>query len=117
MITIDHQDGGYLEITFGGQVTHEDYQAILPKMEQAIAEHGKLRVLCIGQTVEGATPRAMLDDLKWDWKHRKDIEKCAVVVDGKMMEMSVKLVSLIYKGEIKRFESGQVDEARAWLAV
>ena len=115
MIKIDQQDAALIEVTFGGEITHEDYQAVIPKFDEAIAEHGQLRLLCKIETIDGVSPRAIVDDLKWDWKHRNDIEKCAVVAEGSVLEASTKAVGLLYSGEFKHFEPDQIEEARQWL--
>ena len=115
MITIDRQDAALIEATFSGKLTKEDYAAIIPVFDKAVAEHGKLRIIAIFGELEWITPAAMLADFKWDWQHRHDVEKCAVVVHSKWMEMGTKMVAMIYTGEVKLFDPEQLEEARQWV--
>lgn len=115
MIALEHQQGSYLEISFGGKLTKQDYETCLPVLEKAIAEHGKLRLLLVAKDFEGISLDAMFKDLRWDWKHRDDVEKCAVVAGGTMMKVATGLGALLYSGEMKQFEPAQLDEARKWV--
>ena len=59
MITIDSQDAALFELTFAGQLTREDYDVVMPVLEKAIAEHGKLRLLARFDQLESVSPGAI----------------------------------------------------------
>jgi len=115
MLTLEKQDAQLIELKAAGTIDKEDYDAVLPKLNEAIDRHGKLRVLIDATDLQNISPTAAVQDLDWDIKHRNDIEKCAAIVDSKFTEFAIKTGRLIYDGDIQTFEPGQEDRARQWL--
>jgi hypothetical protein len=62
--------------------THEAYQSILPILESAITQHGKIQLLLELHDFQGWQMTAAIDDLAFAFKHRHHIEKFAVIWDG-----------------------------------
>ena len=90
MMTIDmpRKDKPYAELHVDGKLRAEDYDAMIPKLEQAIAEQGKLRCLVALDDFAGFTPSALADELKFDVRHHDDFERCAIVGDSKLEEIT-----------------------------
>jgi hypothetical protein len=107
--------GKVIGLQVSGKVTHQDYEQFTPKMEELIKQHGKIRVLFSMHQVQGFELHAMWDDMKFDYKHCNDIERCAVVGEKKWEERLIKLAKPFYRSEIKYFDAAQIDKAWAWL--
>ncbi|MCA8953495.1 MAG: STAS/SEC14 domain-containing protein [Planctomycetes bacterium] len=118
MIRMLPSDGGrVVAMHVSGRLTHEDYErTILPRLERALAEDGKLRcfaVLDAGFT--GLTPHAMWDDLKFDLAHRKDFERIALVTDSGFVRAVLRLFRPLFSGEMRLYPLAKQSEAEAWL--
>jgi hypothetical protein len=117
MIEVLEQDNNIICIQAKDKLTHEDYeQVLIPRLEQLIKEHGKVRVLfAMGDDCHGWEPAAMWDDAKFGMKHRTDFEKCAVVGGPKWVEWATKLGAVIISGEVRTFSADQLVEAQIWI--
>lgn len=107
--------GKVIGLEVSDKVTHQDYEQFIPKLEALIKEHGKIRVLFLMHHIKGFELQAMWDDMKFDYKHCSDIERCAVVGEKKWEERLVKLAKPFYHSEIKYFDAAQLNQAWAWI--
>jgi hypothetical protein len=57
----------------------------------------------------------MWEDLKFDLKHWKDIERLAIVGDKKWEKGMAAFCKPFTKAQIRYFDAAQVAEAREWL--
>ena len=73
-----------LHVKVTGKLTKESYESFAPVVDQQIAEHGKIRILFEMHDFHGWTAGALWEDMKFDFKHWKDIEKLA---DRRRIEM------------------------------
>ena len=71
--------GKLLHVRVSGKLTKESYETFTPLVDQLITEHGKLRVLFEMHDFHGWTAGAMWEDIKFDFKHWKDVERLAFV--------------------------------------
>ena len=81
-----------------------------------IAEHGKLRILVIMHDFHGWTAGAVWEDLKFDFKHSRDIEKVAMVGDAKWEQAMAAICKPFTGATIRYFDHSQLEEARTWIA-
>jgi hypothetical protein len=107
--------GRVLEVRVTGKLTKEAYQKFVPAVDAQIKEYGKLRILFVMQDFHGWTAGAMWEDLKFDLKHWKDIERLAIVGDKKWEKGMAAFCKPFTKASIRYFDVVQVDEARQWL--
>ncbi|HEV3304047.1 MAG TPA: STAS/SEC14 domain-containing protein [Planctomycetaceae bacterium] len=107
--------GRVLEVRVTGKLTKEAYQKFVPAVDAQIKEYGKLRILFVMQDFHGWTAGAMWEDLKFDLKHWKDIERLAIVGDKKWEKGMAAFCKPFTKASIRYFDVAQVDEARQWL--
>ncbi len=116
MVTIDEVDGtNILEFAINGKVSAEEFDAIVKKAELMIAQHGKIRVLEQIVAFGGMPIAKYWEDIRFGFRHLKDITKMAIVTDKEWIETISKLFTGLYSGEIRFFELAQLDQARAWL--
>jgi hypothetical protein len=108
--------GRILEVRVTGKLTKEAYQKFVPAVDAQVKEYGKLRILFVMQEFHGWTAGAMWEDLKFDLKHWKDIERLAIVGDKKWEKGMAAFCKPFTKASIRYFDVAQVEEAREWLA-
>jgi hypothetical protein len=107
--------GRVLEVRVTGKLTKEAYQTFVPAVDAQIKQYGKLRILFVMQDFHGWTANAMWEDLKFDLKHWKDIERLAIVGDKKWEKGMAAFCKPFTKAQIRYFDAAQVAEAREWL--
>lgn len=116
MLEVIKAEGDIIELRADGKIVHEDYERVVPEMERVIAEHGAMRCLLEIGGLTGVTPRALLDDLKFDVKHARDITRCAVVTETPWHEWMTRVWGFVMpRTEIRCFKPAARAEAAAWL--
>ncbi|OHB68673.1 MAG: hypothetical protein A2V70_07030 [Planctomycetes bacterium RBG_13_63_9] len=112
----ERSSGNVIGIRVSGKLLHADYQQFIPKLEELIREHGSIRCLMEMEDFEGFELRALWDELKFDTKHCRDIERCAVVGNRKWEQWATNLSKpLFYKATIKYFDVSELDQAWQWI--
>ena len=109
------QHGNILDMTVTGRLTKDDYENFVPEVERLIQEHGKVRVLFDMHGFHGWTPGALWEDLKFDARHFRDIERLAFVGERKWEAGMASFCKPFTSAAIKYFDRGQADEARQWV--
>jgi SpoIIAA-like len=74
-----HEDGKILVIKLTGKLAKEDYEQFAPEVDRLIKQHGKLRMLVQMHDFHGWTAGALWQDIKFDLKHFRQIERLALV--------------------------------------
>ena len=99
-----------------GKLVHADYQNFVPMLEEIIAEHGSLRCYCEMTGFKGISAHALWDEIKFDTKHCKDVERCAVVGDPSWHQWMTSFSKFIFRrADVKYFPVDKVDAAWTWL--
>jgi hypothetical protein len=114
MMTLRQDETGLTRIDVSGRLEHSDYERVLPELE-ALLEHGKARVLLELHDFKGFSPAALIDELKFDIKHRKDFERVAVVSDSAFQELGIRMVRPFFAGPVKIFDSTERSAAEEWV--
>ncbi len=115
-IYTEHTDAPIIEIRVVGRVTEHDMDEILPKMEAFIGKHGTIRMIEIIEKFEGFDPTTILDGMKFDMKHMKDISHAAVVSDMPWVAIMTNAAAMVMPVTVRVFTLGQIDDAREWIA-
>lgn len=114
MIEIREEGGGdRLVVIASGRLTEEDYRGLAPRLHEAVERHGKLRLLILLRDFEGWTPKALIEDLRFDLRHRKDLERVAIVGERRWEEVRTRITTPFFSGSMRFFEDEA--EARGWL--
>ena len=114
MMTLRKDETGLTRIDVTGRLEHSDYERVMPELE-ALVEHGKARVLLEPHDFRDFSPAALLDELKFDIKHRKDFERVAVVSDSAFQELGIRMVRPFFAGRVKIFDTTERSAAEAWI--
>ena len=99
-----------------GKLTKEAYEAFAPAVDKQIQEHGKVRILFEMHDFHGWTAGALWEDLKFDFKHWKDIDRLAIVGESKWEAGMAAFCKPFTTAKIQYFDHAKLDEAKAWIA-
>jgi hypothetical protein len=113
---LEKSSGNVIGFKLHGKATDEDYkERLIPELEKAIEEHGKIRVLWDLERFEGWTPHAAWDDLIVGTKMFDDIERLAIVGDRKWERVMTKLIQPVTGLEARYFDHHKLQHAWDWL--
>jgi hypothetical protein len=107
---------GVLEVEVTGKLTKEFYEEFVPAVESQIAEAGKIKILFVMHDFHGWTAGAMWEDLKFDLKHWKDIDRLAIVGEKKWQKGMASFCKPFTKAKIEYFDHADIEKARKWVA-
>jgi len=107
--------GKVLEVHLTGKLSKEDYSSFVPKSEEMIRTHGKIRILAILEDFHGWEAGALWEDIKWDAHHSSDIERIAIVGEKKWHEWMAGFCKPFTSAQVRYFEHGELSEARIWV--
>ena len=108
-------DTKVIEADLTGKLTKEDYERFGPEVEKLIRERGKLRILVKMHDFDGWTLGGFWQDLKFDMKHFRDIERIAFIGDEKWEKGMSSFCKPFTSAEIGFFTPARIEEARLWL--
>ena len=116
MLTLQEDAGGkILNLKIEGKLTKEDYQKFVPKVEDLIKKYGKIRILMEMDGFHGWEMGALWEDIKFDVKHFRDIERLAMVGDSKWEAGMALFCKPFTTAKIKYFDAAKADEAGKWI--
>lgn len=109
---------GVLGLEAVDDVEKEDYEnVILPAVEKAIAENGKVRlVYVLGHEFDDYEDEAVWEDLKLGTRHPASFERIAIVTDARWVGPAVKVFSVLWPGQARAFPLAELDSAKRWAA-
>ena len=110
---IQHNNGKVLGFTMSGKLHDADYQTFVPVVEEAIEQHGKVRMLAHFHEFQGWDMHALWDDIKFSTKHCNDIERIAMVGETKWQEWMAKVCKPFTMAKVEYFNN--LDDAWVWL--
>jgi SpoIIAA-like len=113
---------GTIGFRASGELTREDYDTtLLPPLQEAVERDESIRLLFeLGPDFEKFSPRALLADTKTGVTlglgHLSAWRRTALVTDVEWIRRAVELLGWMTPGELRLFSTGEVDEAKAWVA-
>ena len=115
-IQINDENGGKICLVHvSGELVTADYKHCISEFERLVKQHGKLRVLFDMRNFHGWDAGALWQELKFDIKHFKDIERCAAVGDQHWQQWLTEFCVPFTKATIRYFDSADAAAARKWL--
>ena len=113
---LSRSSGNVFGMRVSGKILHEDYQQFVPMLEKLIEEHGAIRCLVEMIELHGIELRALWDEIKFDVRHARQIERCAVVGDRAWEAWMTKVSRPIFSNaEIRFFEIAEREKAWEWI--
>ena len=110
------QEGRILEVVATDKLGVEDYKRFVPEFERLSANHGKINVLFNMKGFHGWGLGALWEDLKFDVKHFKDIDRLAMVGEKRWEAAMSDFCRPFTTAKIRYFDRSEEDEAHAWIA-
>ncbi|MCB9727085.1 MAG: STAS/SEC14 domain-containing protein [Deltaproteobacteria bacterium] len=107
--------GRNLGLKIEGRLTREDYQGFLPRLTQAIERFERINLLVDLTGCEGVTAGALWEDVKWDAKHLRQVNRFAVVGDASWEKVMTKVAQPFIEAESKYFPANGRVAAWSWL--
>lgn len=115
MFEILEESSNYLFVRSHGKLLHADYEGLLPKLEALIREHGRLRFVFEMVDFDGIELRAVWDEIRFDSRHLRDVERCAVIGSKTWEKWATQFAGVLFLGaKFRYFNADQVEEAKAW---
>jgi len=93
----------------------EDYKTFVPRVDEAIASEGKVRILAWFHDFHGWDAHALWDDINFATTHCTKIERIALVGEKTWEKWMAKVCAPFTMAKIKYFDSGEIDNAWSWL--
>lgn len=118
MLTLlDPREPGVLGFRASGRLSHDDHETMIPLLLDQIERAGGVRAVVDLRELEGVEPRAILDELRFDVRHARDVERCAVVGDARWLEAAVEWARPIFGDDrIGFFGPDELDAAWRFAA-
>ena len=113
-IYTEHDTAPVVEIRVVGRVTEHDMEVIIPKLEAYIEKHGTIRLVEIIERFEGFDPTTILDGMKFDIKHLRNISHAAIVSDIGWVSMMTSAAAMVMPLMVRVFSMAELNAARAW---
>ena len=106
--------GKVMEVVIHGTLGPEDYHRFVPETESLIAQHGKIRMLVVMHDFHGWRPGALWEDIKWNAKHMRHVERLAIVGEKTWHQWMTGFWPFT-SAEVRYFTMAQLDAARDWV--
>lgn len=108
-------DGKIVGVRASGRLTDADYKSFMPRIEERIDAHGKIRLLVDMQDFDGWDLYAAWDDFTFGMTHWHHYEKMALVGDAAWEKLAAAVANLLMSGEVRFFGLDQRDAAWRWI--
>ncbi len=116
MFTVmDESQGKVVGIKVEGKIRAEDYDAMIPVLEDAIEREGPISLYCDMTGYAGFTFGAALRDAKFSLRHIRDFAKMAVVGGPAWVGRRVRWIAPLFRVRAKVFEAGESENAWTWV--
>ena len=112
---LSKSEGNVVGYQMIGQITKDDYQALVPKVEALVERAGNIRLLLDMEQFAGEEASAWGADLKFGRTFRKKIDKLAIVGDKRWEKWLASLADPFYAKEATFFKVEERERAWAWL--
>ena len=115
---LPESQGSIIGLKIEGRLNHEAYRAVVPFLEERIRQYGMIRLLLDLKGFEGWRLKAAIDDMFFSLKHRKHIERIALVLEKESDRWASMIDRPFTRGVIgkeKCFRGRQIGEAWDWI--
>ena len=112
---LEETKGDLVALRVSGHVDRNDYEIMLPLLEEKIKQYGKISVYAELQDLEDISFKALWEDLKFDFKHAADFKKAALVGEQNWLDWLVIASSPFTSAKVKHFTLDQRLQALDWI--
>lgn len=104
-----------LQINVTGKLVEHDYEQLIQRTNELVAQHGKINMLVELTDFEGWTTGAAWEDLKFGIEHFKHIERMALIGDSIWEKGMTLFVKPFTSAEVKYFDRTDSKVANEWV--
>jgi len=108
-------EGKILVVQASGKLSKANYEQFVPETERLIKEFGKIRVLFEMHDFHGWEMAGCWEDIKFDLKHFRDIERVAFVGEKAWEHGMSVFCKPFTSAKIRYFDSSKAEEAANWI--
>ncbi|MBF9253425.1 STAS/SEC14 domain-containing protein [Pontibacter sp. 172403-2] len=112
---LEEANDDLVALRISAKVDKDDYDVMLPVLEEKIRQHGKIRVYAELMNVETYTLKALWEEIKFDFKHLNNFSKAAIVGDAPWMNMVTVMAKPFTSAQVKHFDLAHRSDAWAWV--
>jgi hypothetical protein len=102
-------------IQLKGRMSAQDYETLLPYIDEIIAHHGTIRILTDLRDFEGVEFWTVLRTPPQAFKYSSKVEKKAIITDESWIYTWARLLAPFFKTEVRCFPSSKIEEAWKWV--
>ena len=113
---LKESEGKVIGFALSGKLHDADYKTFVPELEEVIEREGKVRLLAHFHDFHGWDAHALWDDIKFDVKHYKDLERIALVGEKTWEKWMAKVCKPFTTAEIRYFDASEIQQAWEWLS-
>lgn len=111
----EENDGKILVIHVTGRLVKKDYVQLIPKFEQLVERHGKIRILFDMAHFLGWDDGAIWEDVKLGIEHFSNIERIALVGEEHWQQDIARFSKPFTRAKIRYFDHTNTATAHRWL--
>ncbi len=108
-------EGKILVVEATGTLSKADYEQFVPETERLIKEFGKIRVLFEMHDFRGWEMAGVWEDMKFDLKHFRDIERLAIVGEKAWEHGMTVFCRPFTTAKLRYFDSSKTEDANNWI--
>ena len=112
---LEETKGDLVALRVSGHGDRNDYEIMLPLLEEMIKLYCKICVYAELQDLEDISFKALWEDLKFDFKHAADFKKAALVGEQNWLDWLVIASSPFTSAKVKHFTLDQRLQALDWI--
>ena len=112
---LDLPDPNIVGIELSDTLTEEDYEAFTSVLEDHFGSHITTRVLIVMEDVDDWSPEGRWEDLTFDVRHLRDLDKVAIVGDDLWETWLDKAEVLFPMSTIQTYDAADQEEALDWI--
>ena len=108
-------EGKILVVQATGKLSKSDYEQFVPETERLIKQFGKIRVLFEMHDFHGWEMAGVWEDMKFDLKHFRDIERLAIVGEKAWEHGMTVFCRPFTTAKLRYFDSSKAEDATNWI--
>jgi len=103
-----------LQINVTGKLVEQDYQQLIKRTNELVAQHGKINMLVELTDFEGWTAGAAWEDLKFGMDHFSHIERMALIGESIWEKGMTFFIKPFTSAEVRYFDQADSEAAYNW---
>ncbi|MFT2008934.1 STAS/SEC14 domain-containing protein [Pontibacter sp. 13R65] len=112
---LEESKGDLFAVQLSAHIDKQDYEIMLPMLEEKLKQHGKIDVLAEIVDIKNVSLEALWEEIRFDFRHASDFRKVAVVGEAKWLDWITLAASPFTTAKIKHFPPEQRQNALSWI--